>query len=141
MKLHVSRLDIRKTQENWPSGMAFAPALIVPQPVMHPENWIILSAPLLPGAAPEWSFAGRDKYIRIPVFSYLLRSEADLALAYMLQLGLTCAGNLPQRIREFHVVTGSPVDLLYEDDINKAAGLRYWFGMAVVVERDNEHGK
>lgn len=135
MKLQVSQLDLKKTAENWPKEQSFQPALLVKQPAMHPDNWLVCDAPIVPGEPPVWMSALHDQYVRIPLFKYCLNAEADLALAYMLQLGLSCAGYLPGAVRKFHVVTGSPVDLLYDDATNKAVGLQYWVGLAVVIDK------
>lgn len=135
MELKVSQLDVRKTAENWPVGMPFKPALVLKQPTVHPDDWWIVDEPIVPGQPPVWFSAKQDQYVRIPLFRYDLSPEADLALAYMLQLGLSCAGYLPGRVKKFHVVTGSPVDLLYDDAINTSVGLRYWVGMAAVIDK------
>ena len=135
MELFVSQLDMAKTAENWPADAPFKPAIIVKQPIMHPDDWWISDAPIEPGVRPSWFSAKQDQYVRIPLFSYDLSPQADLALAYMLQLGLSCAGHLPGRVKKFHIVTGSPVDLLYDDVINTNVGLRYWFGLAVVTDK------
>lgn len=135
MKLQVSQLDLKKTAANWPSDRPFMPALLIKQPVMHPEDWWVSDAPIIPGEQPVWASAKQDQYIRIPLFEYNLNSSADLALAYMLQLGLSCAGYLPGPVSKFHVVTGNPVDLLHDDATNKTIGLRYWVGVAVVVDK------
>ena len=136
MELKISQLDIRKTAENWPVGTPFRPALIIKQPSVHPDDWWVLDEPLTPGDPPAWLSARQDQYVRIPLFRYELSSEADLAFAYMLQLGLSCAGHLPGRVSKFHVVTGSPVDLLYDDVINTSIGLLYWVGIAVVIDKE-----
>lgn len=134
MELEVIRLDLDKTRQNWPDHMPFAPAHIQPQPTMHPDNWFVLDAPLTPGEAPVWAFSRHDQYVRIPLFSYTLSPKADLALAFMVQLGLSCAGYLPGAVRKFRVVTGVPVDLVHDDDINTSVGLQYWFGLAVTTK-------
>jgi hypothetical protein len=135
MDLQVSRLDIKKTAQNWPVGVPFQPAILIKQPTVHPLDWWIADSQVVPGEPPNWVSARQDQYVRIPLFSYDLSPEADLALAYMVQLGLSCAGYLPGRVKKFHVVTGNPVDLLYDDAINKSVGLRYWFGLAVVTDK------
>lgn len=135
MKLQVSQIDLKKTAENWPPDQPFRPALLIKQPVMHPDDWLVCDEPIVPGEQPVWMSAKQDQYVRIPLFEYRLNSSADLALAYMLQLGLSCAGYLPGPVSKFHVVTGSPVDLLYDDATNKAVGLRYWAGLAVVIDK------
>lgn len=135
MNIEVSRLDLKKTAENWPADIPFQPALVVKQPTVHPEDWWIADAPLTPDEPPSWASAKQDQYVRIPLFQYRLDSEADIAFAYMLQLGLSCAGHLPGPVKKFHVVTGNPIDLLYDDAINTSLGLLYWFGLAVVINK------
>jgi hypothetical protein len=136
MDLQVSRLDIAKTKETWPAGIPFAPALIVAKQPGISERWHIIDAPIVAGEKPQIAVSYADQYLRLPVFAYNLRPEADLALAYMVQLGLSCASAAAARIKKLHVVTGNPVDLLYDEDINKSVGLRYWFGFAYVLSED-----
>lgn len=109
--------------------------MIVKQPTVHPDDWWVVDEPIVPGERPVWFSARQDQYVRIPLFSYDLSPEADLALAYMLQLGLSCAGYLPGAVKKFHVVTGTPVDLLYDAGINTNIGLRYWVGFAAVINK------
>lgn len=137
MELTVSRIDINKTAENWPADMPFKPAMIVKQPTMHPDDWWVADAPI---PAPEdeisWAFAKHDQYIRIPLFKYQLSTDASLAFARVLSFGLSCAGKFPGRLKKLHVVTGKPVDLLYDADINKGISLQCWLGFAVVVHAE-----
>lgn len=133
MKMIVETLDMDKTQAHWPKDVPFAPALIRDRK-NEKGHWVVLSAPLEPGADPSWAYAERDEYLRIPLFPYMLSPRGDLALAFMLQLGLSCAGHLPGRVTGFYVVTGQPVDLLYDEATDETTGLRYWVGFAVIVE-------
>ncbi len=133
MKLIVETLDMEKTKAHWPKETPFAPALIRDRKKLK-GHWAVLSAPLQPGGTPEWAYAEHDEYLRIPLFPYALSHQGDLALAFMLQLGLTCAGHLPGQVTGFYVVTGQPVELLYDADTDEAAGLRYWVGFAVITE-------
>ena len=133
MKLIVEQLDLTLTRERWPKEQPFEPALVKPKSKLEKGNWLVLAAPLEPGSAPEWARAGGDDYVRIPLFPYDLNPAADLALAFMLQLGLSCAGHLPGQVTDFFVVTGTPVELLYDPDTNINTGLKYWVGFAVIV--------
>lgn len=131
MKVSVERLDMKKTSANWPQGTLFAPALVKPVKAIGGSNWHVLDAPYLPGQPISWAHSAHDEYLRIPLFSYDLHPQADLAMAFMLQMGLACAGQLPGAIRHFYVATGNPVELLYDADYEQPTGLRYWFGFAV----------
>jgi hypothetical protein len=133
VNLIIDQLDLTLTRERWPREQPFEPALVKPKSKLEKGNWRVLSAPMEPGGVPEWAHAGGDDYVRIPLFRYALNPSADLALAFMLQLGLSCAGNLPGQVTDFYVVTGTPVELLYDSDTNINTGLSYWVGFAVIV--------
>ena len=132
MKLVVEQLDITKTREHWPREQPFAPAKVKSRK-QDKNKWVVLSAPFQPGQAPEWAYTEHDEFIRIPLFPYMLSAQGDLALAFMLQLGLGCAGHLPGKVTGFYVVTGRPVELLC-DSADNVTGMRYWVGFAVITE-------
>jgi hypothetical protein len=133
MKLIVDRLDVAKTRENWPVTMPFAPAIVNKRKKLGAANWHVLAEQFVPGTAPQWANAAHDDYVRVPLFSYMLNPEADLALAFPLQVGLACASYLPAGITHLYVATGYPVELLYDSDTDINTGLRYWFGFAVAT--------
>jgi hypothetical protein len=134
MKLDIVQLDMEKTKASWPREIPFAPAYMHTRKPGDKAQWLVLDAPLQPGLEkPLWALAEHDEYVRIPLFPYILNPKADLALAYMLQLGLSCAGQLPKTVSNFYVVTGSPVELLYDPDTDLNTGLRYWVGFAITL--------
>lgn len=133
MKLFVEQLDLAKTREHWPRETPFAPALVRDRK-RDKAHWLALTKPFVPGEPPVFSQTEHDEYIRIPLFPYLLRSQGDLALAFMLQLGLSCAAHLPGPVTGMFIVTGKPVELLYDPDTDQNTGLRYWVGFAVTLE-------
>ena len=133
MKLIVEQLDMAKTKENWPATMPFAPAIVKKRTKLGALKWQVLSAPFVPEAGPQWAYANNDEYIRVPLFSYTLSPSADLALAFPLHVGLACAGHFSNDVTHLYVVTGSPVELLYDSDTDINTGLRYWFGFALVT--------
>ena len=133
MELKVSRVDLALTRKTWPKDLPFSPAYIYKRPVDFVERWRVVDAAIVPGSAPVIIDSYQDPYIRIPLFEYALNPEADLAFAYMIQLGLSCAAHIPSTVKKLHIVTGFPVDLLYDDAIKKPNGLRYWFGFAYLL--------
>ncbi len=134
MKLDVVQVDLRQTRERWPAGVPFAPAFVKKFKRNDSSRWLVLDAPFNPGEVPVWASTNHDEYIRIPLFSYDLSPHADLALAFMLQLGLSCAGFLPNKeIERFFVATGTPVELLYDPDTDRNTSLRYWVGFGVIL--------
>lgn len=134
MNISFSRIDIEKTRQNWPSGTPFAPAHVMPR--KDKNNWIVMSAPLEPGEKPKWYHTLSDEYIRVPLFPYLLNPEADLAFAFMLSLGLSCAAHFPGAVSDFHVVTGVPVEMAYDSSNTQLKHLEYWVGFCVVIQGD-----
>jgi len=135
MEFQFSRVDIQKTAEHWPTDIPFKPALLASQPTYSPYDWWIVDSPIVCGTKPEWAFAKTDQYVRIPLFQYTLPKDSDLALANLLALGVSCAGYLPGSLQKVHVVTGIPVDLVTEPDINTVICLQYWFGLALAVNK------
>lgn len=137
MKVTFEQLDMAKTRQLWPKDTPFQPALVKNRPRNGgAADWLVLTEPLVPGQAPKWSLAEHDEYVRIPLFPYRVQSpQADRALAFAMQLGLTCAGHLPAPVQAFHVVTGVPVQLLYDPDTDTDNGLRFWLGLAVILEK------
>lgn len=133
MKTKFERVDLIKTRANWPDGTPFEPALIVPVEKLGSARWTVLAAPFNPGEKPQWAYSQHDEYLRIPLFSYDLSPAADLALAFTLQLGLSCASYFPGKVQQFFVVTGNPVELLYDSATDKHTGIRYWAGFAVMI--------
>jgi hypothetical protein len=132
MKLTTDTVDIDTSRARWPKDQPFRPALIKSRK-QDKRKWVVLSEPLLPGQEPQWAYTEHDEYIRIPVFPYMLSPRGDQALAFMLQLGLSCAAHLPQPISELYIVTGVPVQLLYGPD-NECTGMRCWVGFAIITE-------
>lgn len=137
MNIKVEQVDIDATKAHWPKETPFRPALIKNRK-HDKEKWIVLSSPFIGGVfgPPKWSFTEHDEYIRIPLFPYKLSGKGHLALAYMLQLGLSCAGHLPERVTDFYVVVGHPVELL-TDPVTEEPYLRYWVGFAILTEGDS----
>jgi hypothetical protein len=133
MKLFVEQVDIEKIRAHWPPGLSFAPAVIKTPKEMNGSKWTVLSAPFKPGEPPDWAYTDHDEYIRVPVFPYMLNPDSSLALAFMLQLGLACAGHIPKQITRFYVATGTPVEIVYDSDTDKTLGLRYWIGFAFMT--------
>ena len=136
MRLFFDQLDLQKTKQNWPENVPFQPALVKKRARDDRYHWQALDEPLKPGAQPVWALAEHDEYVRVPLFPYVVSSsQADRAIAFALQLGLTCAGYLPDRLSAVHIITGVPVQLLYDAATNECAGMKFWIGLAVTVEK------
>lgn len=134
MKVTFEQVDLVKTRASWPAGQLFAPAIIKPRKKLENLNWTVLAEKHINGRPPSWEYAQSDDYVRIPLFEYDLPIKLDLALSYFLSTGLECAISLKKEIRRLHIVTGVPVEILFDDDKKEDVGIRYWFGFAVVTE-------
>lgn len=135
MNFKVCRVDMAKVEATWPREVPFAPAYVQKRPPGDTKKWLVLAEPIVPGTPPLWSLSEHDEYVRIPLFPYLLSPEADLALAFMLQLGLSCASHLTAAVASFYVVTGVPVEILYDPDTDTNVNIRCWIGFAVDLEK------
>lgn len=133
MNLSVTRVDIEKTRQHWPTEKPFAPAHIFPR--TDKNNWFVLSKPIEPDIPPKWYKTAADEFIRIPLFPYFLNPEADLAFAFMLQLGLSCAAHFPGEVTGLHVVTGVPVELVYDSNNTELKHLEYWVGVGLLIKK------
>lgn len=133
MNIKIEEIDMEQTADNWPEGQPFRPALVRNRK-KDKHKWVVLSAPLADNAPPAWNYTEHDEFIRIPLFPYRLNGQAHLAMAYMLQLGLSCAGFMPKRVTDLYIVVGNPVELFMDDMHEKCVGMRYWIGFAVLTE-------
>lgn len=132
MDVRLSRVDLDKTRKTWPKDLPFAPSFIYRRPTEHVYCWQVVTSPILITQPYALSESYQDPYVRVPLFEYRLSSESDVALAQILQLGLAGVNNILAPVKIVHIVTGFPVDLVYQDD--KLDSLRYWFGLAYVLK-------
>lgn len=130
MQVINTRIDLEKTRAAWPS-VEFLPAHIIPRD--DNKKWRILDAPYSPSATPSFASAAADKYIRIPLFPYKLSPTGDVALAFMLRMGLSFVNHISANIDALHIVTGHPVELIYRD--RELTHMLCWIGFAF-AEKD-----
>lgn len=134
MIFHVTRVDIEKTRAAWPGG-SFTPALVLPRKSREHQIWHIVDKPIS-AADPQkltWAVASGDEYIRIPMFSYNVSPQGDLALAFTFQLGLICGNLNVGAVDIAHIVTGTPAELVYNTD-GSVKHLICWLGVAFTLK-------
>ena len=132
MRLIVTRLDIPRTRAAW-TDTEFNPAYVAPRQKGDNTAWHVADAPIpISGkdAVLTWASTATDVYIRIPLFSYSIVPQGDLSLAFMFQLGLTAAKFFGAEVSVLHMVTGYPVELVYDTN-GELASMHYWFGFAL----------
>lgn len=135
MRFRLSRLDIVKARESWPSD-DFAPSVIFTRDARGGGDtnvWHVIDQPvnLANPQAISWAIAAGDEFIRIPLFLYDAPPQGDLSLALMLQLGLICGNTAERPIKIARIITGNPAELTYNPD-GSVAKLSVWIGMAFV---------
>lgn len=131
MQFKVTRIDLDATAANWPPNQSFAPAYLEQQ--KSAKDWRVLSAPFMPGKEPNWYKCKTDTFMRIPLFPYRLHREADLAFAFMLQLGISCAAAFVKPVTDLQIVTGTPVKLHHNAN-DELVNIEYWIGVALALE-------
>ncbi len=95
------------------------------------EVWMVLSDAIRFDAPLVWHVCQREQHVMIPLVPYWTSEEPDLAMAFMLQLGLRCAGELATPIRRLHIATGYPVSVVETTD---GPRLQYYAGFGVVLD-------
>lgn len=130
MQVINTRIDLEKTRAAWPR-VEFLPAHIIPR--SDTKKWRILDEMYTPFTEPSFASASADKYIRIPLFPYKLNPTGDVALAFMLRMGLSFVNHISANIDTLHIVTGHPVELIYRD--RELLHMLCWIGFAF-AEKD-----
>lgn len=76
------------------------------------EVWLVPHAPVCLDRPIDWRHQRREDAVYVPLFPYLVPAEPDLALGFMLQLGIRLAGNLESRanVLRVHLALGHPVN-------------------------------
>lgn len=96
------------------------------------ELWLVSYDAIRMDQPITWSQTRREGSVLIPLVPYLLRPEADLALAFMLQLGMRVSFELGRPVKRLHLATGVPVS--EEECPNFGTMWRYHAGFGVVLE-------
>lgn len=85
------------------------------------DLWLTPRGPIVPGRPPDWNQCTRGDRLVVPLVPYLTSPEPDQAMAFMLQLGVTCAAGIPQRVRTCHISFAYPINEVVAED-----GSTYW---------------
>jgi len=132
MQVITTRIDLERTRAAW-SRDEFLPAHVIAR--KDNKRWRVLDAPYSFNSPPSFASADADKYIRIPLFPYKLSPVGDVALAFMLRMGLSFVNYISSEIDTLHIVTGQPVELIYQD--RDLIHMICWIGFAF-IEKDNK---
>jgi hypothetical protein len=95
------------------------------------EQWLVSYDAIRMDRPIVWATTRREGQVYIPLVPYLIRPEADLALAFMLQLGMRVSFELGRPVQRLHVATGVPVSEV--TDPNFGTMWQYYAGFGVVV--------
>ena len=121
MEVDYTRIDLAKCRQ-----LHEDPVLIIPRG--NGEIWYVPEGTLDPKSPIQWTYFQQQSSVLIPLVPYILQSEPELAMAYVLSLGLHCAVSLPRPIAKVHLAIGSPVEVRPE------GGLRYYVGFGILLE-------
>jgi len=101
------------------------------------EIWMVPYTAIEPGKRANWAVCQSEEFVRIPLQPYLASMEPDLAMAYMVQLGVMALSKLESRgnVVRLHLAVGNPVD---QDDAaelpnGRGPALRFFLGIGLVV--------
>jgi hypothetical protein len=98
------------------------------------EHWYVSYQPVdVTGRHGDWAKCCKEQYVRVPLLPYVMPASPELALAFMLQLGLAAGRTLhtPGRsLVRLHLAVGCPVETLNADTPEEQ--LRYHIGMGFV---------
>lgn len=96
------------------------------------ERWVVSNDAIRMDQPIRWMQYATGEHVIIPLVPYLMRPEPDLALAFMLQLGMRCSFDVGRPVRQLYVATGVPVN----DVIDPQHGRmwQYYIGFALVLE-------
>jgi hypothetical protein len=122
MEVEYTRIDLEKCRQAGED-----PILIIPRDVG--ATWYVPDGTLDPKAKIKWTYFQQQSSVLIPLVPYILQTAPELAMAYVLSLGLHCAVSLPRPIAKIHLAIGTPVEVL------PAGGLRYYVGFGLLLER------
>jgi len=101
-------------------------------PRKNGELWLVPHAPISLTAKIDWRHHKREDNVYIPLYPYLIPSDPDLALGFMLQLGMRAATDLGQKLVRVHLSLGNPVNEVFQEGMGNA--WQYQVGIALRIK-------
>jgi hypothetical protein len=98
------------------------------------ESWLVSYDAIRMESPIQWANTVREAEVFIPMARYILNPEADLALAYIMQLGIRVSIDVGRPVKRLHLATGFPVDDVTDPHTNERLHFRYWLGFGIVLE-------
>jgi hypothetical protein len=96
------------------------------------ETWCVPTSPVLPAGNFGWSYCRSEELVQIPLVPYLLKEDPDLALAFMLAIGVRAARDIQRPVRRIHIATGVPMEQFGPDE--HGYGMRLFVGFGLLLE-------
>jgi hypothetical protein len=99
------------------------------------ETWLIVGSPVTDFEAQiDWRRSIRGDVVPIPLIPYAMPVELDIALAFMVQIGVRLASTVDGTIARLHLSIGTPVA---EEQLPDNGGpyWKYWLGFAVLLQK------
>ena len=98
------------------------------------DLWIVAHQPVTPERQVAWFHHGKGQHVLVPLFPYVLAPTPEMALGYMLQMGITAANQLGGRkVKRLHLSLGRPVNQ-FMGDPQLGDGWQFWAGIGLVLQ-------
>jgi len=96
------------------------------------EIWMVPHHPIALDRHIDWRHHKREDHVYIPLCPYLLPADPDLALGFMLQLGMRAATDLQQKLQRIHLAIGHPVNEVFQEGMGNV--WQYQVGIALRIK-------
>lgn len=97
------------------------------------ELWMVPHNPVSLTDRIDWRHQKRETHVYIPLHPYLIPAEPDLAMGFMLQLGMRAVADLGMgHIIRIHLALGNPVNEVVQEGVGPA--WQYQVGFALRVK-------
>lgn len=98
------------------------------------DVWYVVGEPIDFDKKPvSWRKSIRGDHVPVPMVPYLMPTDLDLALGFMVQMGVRVASSLGRPVKRLHLSTGVPVE-----EVTGPDGQLYWrylMGFAILLPR------
>lgn len=125
MEFTYNRIDVPmyEGQENGPHDVI---------PRRQGEIWMVPHAPVSLSEPIDWRHHKREDFVYVPLYPYLIPADPDLALGFMLQLGMRAATDINKPLQRIHLALGNPVNEVFQEGMGNV--WQYQVGFALRIK-------
>lgn len=124
MRFTTTRIDVQ----------AYQPGADPPHDIIQRQPgqlWLVPHSPITLTSPVDWKHTRRKDYVYVPLHPYITPAEPDLALGFMLQLGLRVSFDVGRAVERLHLAIGHPVNEMQQPGTGVV--WQYQVGMALLV--------